>query len=141
MINRSYIIIMPVRNEAEFLAGTVDSIQAQTITPIQLIIVDDGSSDETGKIADTAAARYDWIQVLHRADRGFRAPGSGVIESFTDGYGLIKTSNWGFIVKLDGDLSFEPNYFERCLARFEKDPLLGIGGGTICHMVGGVLTV
>jgi biofilm PGA synthesis N-glycosyltransferase PgaC len=141
MINYSYIVIMPVRNEAEFLAGTVASVTAQTIRPTQLIIVDDGSTDETGNIADTAAKRHDWIQVLHRADRGFRAPGSGVIESFLEGYQMIKPRDWAFIVKLDGDLSFEPDYFERCLARFEKDTRLGIGGGTICQMVGGSLTV
>jgi biofilm PGA synthesis N-glycosyltransferase PgaC len=141
MINRSYIIIMPVRNEAKFLEGTVGSIVAQTVKPAELIIVDDGSTDDTGRIADAAAAKYDWIQVLHRADRGFRAPGGGVIESFFDGYRLIKTRDWGFLVKLDGDLSFEPEYFERCLARFEKDPKLGIGGGTICNMVNGALIV
>ena len=49
--------------------------------------------------------------------------------------------DWDFIVKLDGDLSFEPDYFERCLERFEKDPKLGIGGGTICNMVSGALVV
>ena len=141
MINRSYIIVMPVRNEAKFLEGTVTSITRQTIKPRQLIIVDDGSTDGTGKIADAAALKHDWIQVLHRADRGFRAPGSGVIESFCDGFGLIKMSDWGFVAKLDGDLTFEPDYFERCLGRFEKDPKLGIGGGTICNMVNGALVV
>jgi glycosyltransferase involved in cell wall biosynthesis len=139
MINCSYIIIMPVRNEAQFLEGTVGSIAAQTIKPAQLIIVDDGSTDETGKLADAAAAKHDWIQVLHRADRGFRAPGSGVIESFYDGYRLIRMNDWEFVVKLDGDLSFGPDYFERCLKRFERDPKLGIGGGTICRNVNGEL--
>ncbi len=141
MINRSYIIIMPVRNEAKFLQGTLSSIAQQTIKPKQLIIVDDGSTDGTDTIADTASLKHDWIQVLHRADRGFRAPGSGVIESFCDGYGLIKMNDWGFVAKLDGDLSFEPDYFERCLGRFEKDPKLGIGGGTVCNMVNGALVV
>jgi poly-beta-1,6-N-acetyl-D-glucosamine synthase len=141
MINRSYIVVMPVRNEAHFLEGTIGSIVAQTIKPTQLIVVDDGSTDDTGKIADTAASRHDWIQAVRRADRGFREPGGGVIESFYDGYRLIKVNDWGFVVKLDGDLSFEPDYFERCLARFEKDPRLGIGGGTICNRVNGKLVV
>ena len=38
---------------------------------------------------------------------------------------------WEFIVKLDGDLTFEPDYFEACFAQFSDDPRLGIGGGTI----------
>jgi glycosyltransferase involved in cell wall biosynthesis len=140
-MNKSYVIIMPVRNEAKFLAGTVNSIASQTIKPAQLIIVDDGSTDDTGKIAEECAANYDWIEVLHRADRGFRSPGGGVIETFFDGFQRITAKDWGFVVKLDGDLSFDPDYFERCLARFEKDPKLGIGGGTICNMVNGTLVV
>jgi poly-beta-1,6-N-acetyl-D-glucosamine synthase len=136
-----YIIIMPVRNEAIFLEETIRSVESQTIKPAQLIIVNDGSNDDTAKIADAAARKHDWIQILHRADRGFREPGNGVIESFYDGYRLIEMKDWRFIVKLDGDLSFEPNYFERCLQRFEVDPKLGIGGGTICNMINGVLVV
>ena len=141
MINNSYIIIIPARNEARFLSGAVESIAAQTIKPAQLIIVDDGSSDDTGQIAAAAAAKHTWIQVLHRADRGFRSPGGGVIESFFDGLKKITVKDWEFIVKLDADLTFEPHYFEHCLARFIKDPKLGIGGGTICNMVNRTLTV
>ena len=37
-----------------------------------------------------------------------------------------------FLVKLDGDLCFEPDYFARCLEHFEGDPALGIGGGLVC---------
>ena len=45
------------------------------------------------------------------------------------------------VVKLDGDLSFESDYFERCLAQFESDPTLGIGGGTVCAFVNGQLEI
>ena len=141
MSNDPYIVIMPVRNEARFLAGTLELIAAQTIKPAQLIIVDDGSSDDTGKIAAAAAAKHAWVKVLHRADRGFRSPGGGVIKSFSDGFQNITVKDWGFVVKLDGDLSFESDYFERCLAQFIKDPKLGIGGGTICNRVDGALVV
>jgi poly-beta-1,6-N-acetyl-D-glucosamine synthase len=141
MNEKNYIVIMAVRNEAEFLERTINSIIAQTIKPKQLIIVDDGSTDATQTIADGAALMNDWIQVLHRVDRGFRAPGSGVIESFFDGFKLIEFNDWRYIVKLDGDLSFDPDYFELCLGQFVKDPKLGIGGGTICNMVDGRLVV
>ena len=42
-------------------------------------------------------------------------------------------------MKLDGDLGFEPSYFDKCLAEFEADPKLGIGGGAIQNLVNGEL--
>jgi len=107
-------------------------VASQTVRPVRYIIVNDGSKDATGKILDEAARKYDWIRVVHRADRGFRRQGGGVIEAFYDGHKLVGDEPWDFLVKLDGDLSFAPDYFEKCLAKFEQDTKLGIGGGTIC---------
>src|SRR5690606_37173111 len=54
----------------------------------------------------------------------------GFIEAFYDGF--TKLSNpFDFIVKLDGDVSFQENYFESTLSEFESDPQLGIAGGCI----------
>jgi poly-beta-1,6-N-acetyl-D-glucosamine synthase len=132
MISRRYIIIAPVRNEEAHLRETIESVAAQTVRPIRWIIVDDGSTDRTPQIADDAARTHDWITVVHRADRGFRRQGGGVMEAFYDGHKLIGDTPWDFLIKMDGDLSFAPDYFEKCLAKFEEDAKLGIGGGTIC---------
>jgi poly-beta-1,6-N-acetyl-D-glucosamine synthase len=136
----SYVIISPVRNEAKYLPLTVEAVAKQTILPRRWIIVDDGSQDETGAIAEAAAAKYDWIQVVHRSDRGYRQPGGGVVETFYDGYNQLGALEWQFVVKLDGDLSFAPDYFARCLLHFHQNPRLGIGGGTICKEMDGFLT-
>jgi len=128
-----YVIISPVRNEAEFLPLTIASVVAQTVKPYEWIIVDDGSNDTTALVAENAAREHDWIRVLRRADRGFRQPGGGVIDAFYDGFGLTALPDWEFVVKMDGDLSFDACYFEKCLDRFEQDKRLGIGGGTICR--------
>jgi glycosyltransferase involved in cell wall biosynthesis len=134
-----YVIVTPVRNEEVYLGKTVDSVVSQTIQPAEWIIVDDGSTDKTGEIADAASTRHGWICVLHRADRGFRKAGGGVMEAFHDGLHQLQTSDWDFLVKLDGDLSFEKNYFESCLNRFAGNSKLGIGGGTICRLGANVL--
>src|SRR4030095_3818867 len=63
----------------------------------------------------------------------------GVVDAFYSGYERLAGIDWGFLVKLDGDLDFEDDYFERCLARFAKQPDLGIGGGVIYSQVGGQL--
>jgi biofilm PGA synthesis N-glycosyltransferase PgaC len=141
MNSARYVVITPVRNEESFFSFTIDSMTSQTVLPQQWIIVDDGSSDRTASIALAAARDHSWISVARRPDRGFRKPGGGVVEAFYDGHRLIKNSDWRFLVKLDGDLSFEANFFENCLDRFERDPRLGIGGGTICSRVGDALEV
>jgi poly-beta-1,6-N-acetyl-D-glucosamine synthase len=84
-----YAVITPVRNEADHIQKTIDSMVAQTITPGSWVIVDDGSTDQTAAIIDAAAARYPWIKVLHRPDRGFRKSGGGVIEAFDEGLALL----------------------------------------------------
>lgn len=134
----SYIIISPVRNEAKHLPGTIASVSGQTIRPTQWIIVDDGSTDGSVEILQKAAAEHPWIKIVQRADRGARKPGTGVIEAFYDGYAHIQPA-WDFVVKLDGDVTFDPDYFERCFQKFSADPKLGIGGGTVCNLQSGML--
>lgn len=138
MNSAHYIIITPARNEGEYLPQTINSVVAQTLKPRQWIIVNDGSSDQTRSLMEAAAARHSWIKTVHRPDRGFRKQGGGVIEAFYDGYAQVRDEPWDFLVKLDGDLSFEPSYFARCLERFHADPKLGLGGGTICAAINGV---
>jgi poly-beta-1,6-N-acetyl-D-glucosamine synthase len=130
-----YVVITPVRNEQNYLGVTIESMARQEVLPLAWVIVNDGSTDATSRIAHEASARYDWIRVIDRADRGFRKAGSGVVEAFRDGYQLIANETWDFVVKLDGDLSFDSDFFSSALERFREDPLLGIGGGTICSKV------
>jgi glycosyltransferase involved in cell wall biosynthesis len=132
-LGRNYVVISPVRNEEEHLPRTIDSMLAQTVRAQRWVIVDDGSSDRTGSIAQAAAARHSWIKVLHRSDRGVRKAGGGVVETFYEGYATVEGLEYDYLIKLDGDLSFEPDYFERCFQQFEARPGLGIAGGTICR--------
>ncbi len=131
-----YVIISPVRNEARYLPATILSMASQTVLPAQWLIVDDGSSDDTARIARDAALRYPWITAVSRVDRGQRKAGIGVMEAFYDGFERLERKPWSYIVKLDGDLSFGPDYFERCFAYFEEDIRLGIGGGLVCTAKG-----
>lgn len=132
-----YAIITPARDEAAHLRLTIESVMNQSIRPSEWVIVNDGSSDNTGAIIEEAAREHSWIRILHRTNRGFRQAGGGVVQAFNDGYRTLTTSDWDFIVKLDGDLSFEPDYFKRCFEYFEKEPKLGVAGGAIYHIVDG----
>ena len=47
-----YVVVSPVRNESKYLETTIQSMVKQTIRPIQWVIVNDGSSDNTGEIIE-----------------------------------------------------------------------------------------
>jgi poly-beta-1,6-N-acetyl-D-glucosamine synthase len=132
-----YVVITPVRDEERYISETIESVCRQTVRPAEWIIVNDGSTDRTGAIADEAAARNAWIRVIHRQNRGFRKSGGGVIEAFYDGFRTIQCADWEFVVKLDGDLTFAANYFEKAFDQFQQNPRLGIGGGVIVHDLNG----
>jgi biofilm PGA synthesis N-glycosyltransferase PgaC len=88
-MNRSYVIISPCRDEAQYMRRTLDSVLAQTALPSLWVIVDDGSTDETPAILDAYAARHAFIQVIRRTDRGRRSVGPGVVDAFYAGLELV----------------------------------------------------
>ena len=133
-----YVIVTPVRDEEAYLRFTLDSMVQQTVLPREWVIVNDGSTDNTGNIIDEYAAKYSWIRHIPRGNRGFRKTGGGVVEAFYDGFNSLETQDWDFVIKLDGDLSFGPDYFARSFEKFNEDPKLGIGGPYLYHLLNGV---
>lgn len=63
-------VVVPVYNVAEYLRRCVDSILSQSYTNLDIILVDDGSTDESGKIADEYAQSDDRITVIHKKNGG-----------------------------------------------------------------------
>jgi len=136
-----YVLVTPVRDEEAYIALTIESVARQTVLPKEWVIVDDGSKDRTGQIIDEYARQYPWIRTVHRQDRGYRKWGAGIIEAFYDGFHALSCRDWEFLCKLDGDLSFEPDYFEGMWEKFSANPRLGIAGGYLYHMENGKRTI
>jgi poly-beta-1,6-N-acetyl-D-glucosamine synthase len=136
---RRIVIVAPVRDEAKYLQGTIDCLAAQTLRPVEWLLVDDGSTDDTYAIAERASRQYPWIRVVKRQDRGVRAVGPGVVEAFYFGYDQILTKEYDYICKMDGDIEIGPDYFSTLVEYFEKDPQLGSGSGKIFIEEGGGL--
>lgn len=124
-----YVIISPCRDEAEFARRTLESVTRQTVPPALWVIVDDGSTDETPKILDEYARRFDFIRIIRREDRGRRSVGPGVIDAFYAGYETIKNDDFDFLCKLDLDLELPLVYFEKIIDRMNRDPRIGTCSG------------
>jgi glycosyltransferase involved in cell wall biosynthesis len=122
-----YVLITPARNEEKFIENTIGSVTRQTHLPLKWVIVNDGSTDTTQAIVSGYLAKYDWIELVnlpsHR-DRSFAAKVSAV------GAGLerIRSLDYEVVGNLDSDVSFDPDYFEFLMEKFQDDPNLGVAG-------------
>lgn len=95
-------IIVPAYNAGSYLPDCLESIIRQTFSNWELIIADDGSSDDTGNIADAFAANDGRIRVLHLARQG-------VSEARNSG---LDNARGSFIAFVDSDDVLEPDYLK-----------------------------
>jgi len=128
------VIVSPVKDEEKYIELTLVSVTSQTVKPFLWVIVDDGSTDGTAAILERYARRHSFIRVINARAAGARQLGSAEAKAFGVGYESLHGEDYDFIVKLDGDLSFGPDYFERLLARFDDDTRLGIASGVYLEM-------
>jgi len=128
-VDRSYVLISPCRDEAQYMRHTLDSVANQTVPPALWVVVDDGSSDKTPEILKEYAARLPYLRVVQRKDRGGRSVGPGVIEAFYAGLETVSLGNFAYLCKLDLDLDLPPRYFESLMLRMESEPRLGTTSG------------
>jgi biofilm PGA synthesis N-glycosyltransferase PgaC len=126
---RRYCLITPCRDEAQFARRTLDSVVRQTVAPARWLIVDDGSHDGTAAIVEEYIARFPYIELIRRPDRGSRRLGGGVIEAFEEAYNRIDPNQFDYVCKLDLDLDLPPGYFEGVMARMDANPRLGTCSG------------
>jgi glycosyltransferase involved in cell wall biosynthesis len=138
----TYAVVTPARNEEDNLPRLAAAMIAQERRPVVWAVVDDGSTDRTPEILAALAAEHGWIKPLRRpeADRE---------ESLADGRRKARDLD-GFlhaaaalrdevdvIVKVDADVDFDADYFDRQIGEFEADDLLGIASGTCYEQDGG----
>jgi len=103
---------------------------AQTMPPHEWLIVDNGSLDATGETAAEIARELPFGKTIHLP--ALESPairGAPIVVAFEAGVRALD-SDVDIIVKLDADVSFGEDFFERIVQAFELDPTLGIAGGT-----------
>jgi glycosyltransferase involved in cell wall biosynthesis len=122
-----YVLITPAHNEEKFITKTLDSMVAQTLLPERWVIVDDGSTDRTAEIVESYEKQYPWIELLRRS-RGSDRSFAGKVCAFNAGLERARSLPFEVIGNLDADLSFDPDYLEFLIRKFEEDPKLGVAG-------------
>lgn len=133
-----YIVISPVKNEAEHVERTIQSVLSQTLPPHRWILVDDSSTDGTLEILESYLRKYDWMDLVSVLPQSKRESGpASIMSAFLRGYREIKDIDFEFIIKLDGDLELPHDYFEKLLMEFERDERLGIASGMYLEFRGG----
>lgn len=114
-------IVVPAFNVERYLGSCLDSLQAQSAWPdCRVIVVDDGSTDQTGQIAADAAARSEQIRTISQPNAG---PGPGAARNV--GLDLVDSA---FVMFCDGDDELTPRAVELLregLERFDVDLAVG----------------
>ena len=95
-------VIVPIYKIPEYLSCCIDSILAQTYPDFELILVDDGSPDDCGRICDDYAKRDNRIKVVHKVNGGLTSARNAGLE--------VAKGEW--IMHVDGDDWIEPDMIE-----------------------------
>jgi glycosyltransferase involved in cell wall biosynthesis len=108
----------------------------QHVRPVAWVIVENGSVDGTLDIARELERAHPWVRVLRTQPSDGYDRTSAYMNAFHGGVDALDGAG-DVVVKLDADVSFEPDYFARLVEAFEQDPRLGIASGTLFEERGG----
>jgi glycosyltransferase involved in cell wall biosynthesis/SAM-dependent methyltransferase len=103
-------VIMPAYNAAEYIAEAIESVLIQNYRNFELVVVDDGSTDNTKDVI--AGFKDERIKYFHQKN-------SGLATTHNEG---IKKSKGTFLIKLDSDDMMTPDFIARHLQQFQEHP-------------------
>jgi dolichol-phosphate mannosyltransferase len=118
-------LILPTYNEAENARAIVTAaaavLAAAAPDGFRILIVDDGSPDGTGRIADELAAEHDWMRVLHRSEK------NGIGPAYLAGFRHALDAGAGYVMEMDSDFSHDPADLARLLQAVRDGADLALG--------------
>ena len=122
-------VVLPTYDEADNIEPISRAI-LEALPAATLLVVDDGSPDGTGLLADELAAREPRVHVLHRAKK------EGLGKAYLAGFDWALARDYALVLEMDADFSHDPGYLPAMLAKAqEADLVLGSryvpGGGTV----------
>jgi len=126
------IVIIPARNEEKYLEKTLKSLENQSVPPERVIVVDDGSTDNTAQIVENYVSSTFKLILKKRPSRkkGKSLVGTPAISTtFNIGFKIASRYKFDYIMILGADTILEKDYIKKLLAEFQKDPSLAIASG------------
>jgi dolichol-phosphate mannosyltransferase len=118
-------LILPTYNEAENVEAIViaagEVLARAAPEGFRVLVVDDGSPDGTGEIADCLASEHDWVGVLHRAEK------NGIGPAYLAGFAHALDRDAGYLLEMDSDFSHDPADLGRLLEAVHAGADLALG--------------
>jgi dolichol-phosphate mannosyltransferase len=118
-------LILPTYNEAENIEAIVlaaaDALADAPCAGFRVLVVDDGSPDGTGQIAERLAAEHPWMQVLHRTVK------EGIGPAYLAGFRYALQRDAAFVLEMDSDFSHDPADLARLLGAIADGADLALG--------------
>ena len=98
-------VIIPVYNVQEYLARCIDSVLCQSHKELEIILVDDGSTDHSGAMCDDYTSRDSRIKVIHKSNGGLSDARNAGLDVMTGDY----------VTFIDADDYLIPQQYEHCI--------------------------
>jgi dolichol-phosphate mannosyltransferase len=118
-------LILPTYNEAPniaaILAAAGEVLSKSAPAGFRILVVDDGSPDGTGDIADRLAAEHDWVRVLHRTEK------NGIGPAYLAGFRHALDHGAAYLFEMDSDFSHDPADLARLLDAVRSGADLALG--------------
>ena len=119
-------LILPTYNEAENVKAIVAAAGevlagASAGGEFRVLIVDDGSPDGTGELAEELAAEHGWVEVMHRSEK------NGIGPAYLAGFRHALDRDAGYLMEMDSDFSHDPADLARLLAAVYGGADLALG--------------
>lgn len=124
-------IVVPAYNESVVLRNTIRSLAASAYSRIEIIIVDDGSTDDTLEVAHEIAGRYPNVHVIHQENGG---KASAINHAVDKAKGSI-------VVGVDADTTFMPGTVDNLVRHFQDKDVAAVAGEVRVGNVHGMLTL
>lgn len=124
------VMVIPTYNEADNLAWVVDRLR-RAVPEADVLVVDDGSPDGTGAIADALAAEDPQVSVVHRTEK------AGLGAAYLHGFAVALERGYDVVGEMDADGSHEPEQLPALLAALaDADLVIGsrwVPGGSVVN--------
>ena len=124
------VVVVPTYNEVENLEWIVDRL-LRAVPQTDVLVVDDGSPDGTGDVADGLAARSDRVHVVHRTEK------AGLGAAYLHGFAVALERGYDVVGEMDADGSHQPEQLPLLMAALaEADLVIGarwVRGGSVVN--------